>query len=90
MNPDVAFVGEPLSYAWAADPFAGGCYSAWDNASWDRHPVFSRAAGRLTFAGEHTAGPADHGTMNGALKSGRRAAVQLAALLASGDPSTRR
>ena len=90
MNPDVAFVGEPLSYAWAGDPFARGCYSAWDNASWDRHPVFSRAVGRLTFAGEHTAGPADHGTMNGALKSGRRAAVQLAALLASGDPSTRR
>ena len=90
MNPDLALVGDPLMHAWATDPFALGCYSAWDNASWDRHAVFSRTVGRLTFAGEHTAGPADHGTMNGALKSGRRAAEQVAALLASGGPSTRR
>jgi len=90
MNPDLALVGDPLMHAWATDPFALGCYSAWDNASWDRHAVFSRTVGRLTFAGEHTAGPADHGTMNGALKSGWRAAEQVAALLASGSPSTRR
>jgi monoamine oxidase len=84
MNPDVTFAGEPLMYAWADDPFALGCYSAWDNASWDRHEVFSRPVGRLAFAGEHTAGPAHHGTMNGALLSGRRAAGDIVALLASG------
>jgi monoamine oxidase len=84
MNPDLRFTGEPLMYAWEDDPFALGCYSAWDNASWDRHDVFSRSVGRLAFAGEHTAGPAHAGTMNGALLSGRRAASEIRALLASG------
>jgi monoamine oxidase len=88
MNPDVTFAGEPLMYAWADDPFALGCYSAWDNASWDRHEVFSRRFGPLVFAGEHTAGPAYHGSMNGAMLSGRRAANEIVALLASGPPST--
>jgi monoamine oxidase len=80
MNPDVTFVGEPLMYAWAGDPFAIGCYSAWDNISWDRHDVFARPVGRVAFAGEHTAGPSHHGTMNGALRSGVRAAQQILAM----------
>jgi monoamine oxidase len=80
MNPDLDFVGEPMLYAWADDPFAIGCYSAWDNASWDRHELFARPLDRLAFAGEHTAGPAHHGTMNGALRSGVRAAQQVLAM----------
>lgn len=84
MNPDVAFVGEPLLCAWADDPFALGCYSAWDNTSWDRHELFARSVDRLVFAGEHTAGPANHGTMNGALRSGARAAEQVLAMLTLG------
>ena len=80
MNRDVTFVGEPLMYAWAGDPFAIGCYSAWDNTSWDRHDVFARAVDRLAFAGEHTAGPSHHGTMNGAVRSGVRAAQQILAM----------
>jgi monoamine oxidase len=80
MNPDVQTVGEALMYAWGDDPFTLGCYSAWDNASWDRHEVFSRTHGPVAFAGEHTAGPSAHGTMNGALRSGRRAAEQILAM----------
>lgn len=37
----------------------------------------ARPFGRLAFAGEHTAGPVWHGTMEGALRSGRRAARDL-------------
>ena len=80
MNLDVDLVGEPLMYAWADDPFTLGCYSAWDNTSWDRHDLFARPVGRVAFAGEHTAGPAHHGTMNGALRSGIRAAEQVLAM----------
>ncbi len=80
MNPDVEFVGEPVLYAWADDPFTLGAYSAWDNRSWDRRPLFERPVGRLAFAGEHTGG--DHyATMEGAVRSGIRAAAQVLQLL---------
>ena len=39
--------------------------------------VLARPVGRVAFAGEHTAGAAFHGTMNGAVLSGRRAAEQV-------------
>jgi len=62
---------------WALDPLAAGAYVAWDNRSWDRMEEFQRTVGRVAFAGEHTAG-ADHpGTMEGALRSGVRAAMQV-------------
>ena len=77
MNPDVTFQGEPVMYAWSDDPFTLGSYAAFDNASWDRIALLSEPFGRLAFAGEHTAGPDHHGTMNGALLSGRRAAAQV-------------
>ncbi|HEY5859855.1 MAG TPA: FAD-dependent oxidoreductase [Actinomycetota bacterium] len=44
--------------------------------------MFTRPVGRVAFAGEHTAGADHHGTMEGALRSGRRAAEQVGALLA--------
>jgi monoamine oxidase len=83
MNPDLHFEGEPLSKIWSRDPLARGAYAAWDNASWDRLEAgtFARTVGRVAFAGEHTAGPAHLGTMDGALRSGVRAAEQVAALL---------
>ncbi|HXY73552.1 MAG TPA: NAD(P)/FAD-dependent oxidoreductase [Actinomycetota bacterium] len=79
--PDVELFGDPLMVAWGTDPFARGCYSAFDNASWDRMDVFTRPAGRIAFAGEHTAGLAA-GTMDGAVKSGWRAAADVVDLLA--------
>ena len=73
-------------YAWADDPFTLGAYSAWDAASWERAEVFSQPVGRIAFAGEHTGGHADYATMNGAIRSGRRAARQVLEMLPSGCP----
>ena len=81
MNPDLELVGEPLWYAWGDDPFTVGAYSAWDDRSWDRHDVFRMPAGRVVFAGEHTAGPKHYATMEGAVRSGLRAAAQVLELL---------
>jgi len=82
MNPDLTLVGEPVLYSWADDPFALGAYSGWDRTSWERRGVLAEPLGRLAFAGEHTAGDR-HGTMEGALRSGRRAAGQALKALAS-------
>jgi len=76
MNPDLTLVGEPVLYAWADDPFTLGGYSSWDQASWGRRGLLTRAVGPIAFAGEHTAGE-HHGTMEGALRSGDRAARQV-------------
>jgi len=81
MNPDVEFEGEPVLYAWGDDPYALGSYSAWDTRSLGRADVFSQPVDRMVFAGEHTAGPGNQGTMNGALISGRRAAEQVASIV---------
>ena len=70
LNPDVTPCGTPVLKSWALDPMAMGAYAAWDNRSWDRMEQFQRTVGRLAFAGEHTAGPDHHGTMEGALRSG--------------------
>jgi len=80
MNPDITLVGEPVLYSWADDPYTLGAYSSWDQASWSRRAAFSRPVGRVAFAGEHTAADR-HGTMEGALRSGRRAAEQVVSML---------
>jgi monoamine oxidase len=77
INPDLALTGEVRMQAWAGDPLTRGAYSAWDERSWSRMPLFSRTVGRLAFAGEHTAGPEHYATMEGALRSGARAAQQV-------------
>jgi monoamine oxidase len=81
MNTDLIFVGEPLMGAWADDPFSRGSYSAFDNPSADREGLLAEPADRVIFAGEHTAGPWS-GTMEGAVRSGERAARQVAERLA--------
>jgi monoamine oxidase len=81
LNPDVTPCGTPVLKSWALDPMAMGAYAAWDNRSWDRMKHFQRTVGRLAFAGEHTAGPEHHGTMEGALRSGVRAAAQVIEML---------
>jgi monoamine oxidase len=81
LNPDVRFTGEAVMKAWADDPFARGSYSAFDARSWDRIELLRRPAGRVAFAGEHTAGPHDYATMNGAILSGRRAAQDVLRIL---------
>jgi monoamine oxidase len=81
LNPDVRFTGEVVMKAWADDPFARGSYSAFDARSWERIELLQRPAGRIAFAGEHTAAPHDYATMNGAILSGRRAAQDVLRIL---------
>jgi monoamine oxidase len=77
-RPDAVIADDGILLNWGLEPWARGCYSAFDNPSWDAAALLSRPIGRLFFAGEHTAG-ADFGTMEGALKSGLRAARDLLA-----------
>jgi monoamine oxidase len=65
--------GEALLTTWSDDPWALGAYSARSRTSPLRADVLARPLGALAFAGEHTAG-AFHGLMEGALRSGVRAA----------------
>jgi monoamine oxidase len=80
-NPDLAIEGEPVVHDWGSDPHAAGAYSAFDNASCGRLDLLGRADGPVAFAGEHTAGPIWHATMEGALRSGIRAAADVLARL---------
>jgi monoamine oxidase len=65
-----------LLSSWDDDPWVRGSYSARSLTSPIRDDDLQRPIGPLFFAGEHTAG-AWHGLMEGALRSGGRAAEQL-------------
>ena len=83
LAPELRPDGTPVMKVWADDPCSRGAYTAWDHPSLSRRPQFERMHGAVAFAGEHTAG--DHsGTMEGALRSGRRAAGQVLELLGRG------
>jgi monoamine oxidase len=69
---------EPLLSTWHDDPWVRGSYSARSLSSPLRDDELARPIGPLFFAGEHTAGEW-HGLMEGALRSGVRAARQLLA-----------
>ena len=71
LEPDSALLSR-----WDDDPWAWGAYSATSVASPLDTEELRRPVGPLSFAGEHTAG-AWHGLMEGALRSGRRAAQEL-------------
>jgi monoamine oxidase len=81
MHPDLRLRGRPVVYVWGDDPFALGSYAAWDPASHPRAGRLREPVGRVVLAGEHTAAEGFHGTMEGALRSGRRAAAQALAAL---------
>jgi len=81
MNPDVEFTGDPLLSSWHDDPFCRGSYSVFDDASLDRADLLARPFGDVVFCGEHTGG-AWSGTMEGAARSGVRAAEDARWLLA--------
>ncbi|MEM1230164.1 MAG: NAD(P)/FAD-dependent oxidoreductase [Pseudomonadota bacterium] len=66
-------------WSWQLDPFAGGAYASWrpgQLSTLARH--VAQPAGRIHFAGEHTAF-ANRG-MEAAMESGERAALAVAAL----------
>jgi len=69
-----------LLSTWHDDRWVRGSYSARSHRSELRDAELSRPVGPLHFAGEHTAGDW-HGLMEGALRSGQRAARQLAGWL---------
>jgi len=78
LRPDLVLdVDRALLTTWNDDPWARESYSA-DvlGARQGDHELLAQAAGRVHFAGEHTAGPLA-GLMEGALRSGRRAAAEL-------------
>ena len=62
--------------SWHDDPWVQGAYSARTLSSPLRDDDLVKPIGPLFFAGEHTAGEW-HGLMEGALRSGRRAAEQI-------------
>lgn len=74
-EPDPANV---LLSTWHDDPWVGGSYSARTVSSPLRDEDLATPIPPLYFAGEHTAGEW-HGLMEGALRSGRRAAGQVLA-----------
>jgi monoamine oxidase len=61
---------------WDQDPWVRGAYSARAASASILNPELARPHGPLAFAGEHTAGRW-HGLMEGAIRSGRRAAREL-------------
>jgi monoamine oxidase len=65
----------------ASDPFTGGAYTAIPPGAPRLLPALERPFGRIALAGEHTAGLGWHGTLEGALRSGRRAARVVRELL---------
>jgi monoamine oxidase len=80
LAPELRPNGRAVMKVWGHDALSRGAYSAWDHPSVARRPQFERMHGAIAFAGEHTAG--DHsGSMEGALRSGKRAASQVLELL---------
>jgi len=78
LDPDLEMA---LLSSWHEDPWVWGAYSARSLASPLRDADLQRPIGPLFFAGEHTAGEW-HGLMEGALRSGRRAAEQVLGIAA--------
>lgn len=77
LRPDLELDPETaLLSAWHDDPWVRGSYSARSVSSPLRDAALSTPVGPLFFAGEHTAGDW-HGLMEGALRSGERAAGQV-------------
>jgi monoamine oxidase len=76
LRPDLALIpDDAVLSTWDDDPWARGAYSI--SSSADAAAALAEPVGPLRFAGEHTAGPFA-ALMEGAVRSGRRAAEQVA------------
>jgi monoamine oxidase len=83
LRPDLEYAdGPPLLSTWHDDRWARGAYSARSLSSPLDDDALTRPVGAVAFAGEHTSG-SWHGLMEGALRSGVRAAGELRDLLAA-------
>ena len=81
LRPELELEADPgasLLTTWHDDPWAQGAYSALSVSSPLDTEALARPVGPLAFAGEHTAGEW-HGMMEGALRSGQRAAEDVLA-----------
>jgi monoamine oxidase len=77
LRPDLELGDGELLSTWDDDPWMQAAYSTRTPAFRPGDPdLLARPVGPLHFAGEHTAGPWS-GLMEGALRSGRRAAAEL-------------
>jgi monoamine oxidase len=77
LRPDlVVRADDAVMSTWADDPWTRGAYSAHSFASRLDETALCRPVGPLHFAGEHTAGEW-HALMEGALRSGLRAAAEI-------------
>jgi len=77
VRPDLELdLDRVLLSTWGDDPWVRGAYSARSASVGLDRDSLSRPVGPLVFAGEHTAG-GWHGLMEGALRSGARAAQEL-------------
>ncbi len=82
LRPDLAVdPSAAVLSTWQDDPWAAGAYSARSRSSPMDDEELARPVGPLAFAGEHTAG-AWHALMEGALRSGERAAADVLSRLA--------
>ena len=73
-----ALAGERVQTDWTNDPYSLGCYATFGPGQLvDAWPFMQRRYGRMVLAGEHTDGFC--GFMEGALRSGARAARQILA-----------
>jgi monoamine oxidase len=83
LRPDLDYAdGPPLLSTWHDDPWARGAYSARTLSSPLDDAALARPVGAVAFAGEHTAGKW-HALMEGALRSGLRAASEVSGRLAA-------
>lgn len=83
LRPDLDYAeGAPLLSTWHDDVWARGAYSARTLSSPLDDDALARPVEAVAFAGEHTAG-SWHGLMEGALRSGQRAAGEVEDLLAA-------
>jgi monoamine oxidase len=77
LRPDLALDRGAVLSTWDDDPWVAAAYSTRSPAFRPGDPdLLARPVGPLHFAGEHTAGPWS-GLMEGALRSGQRAAAEL-------------
>jgi monoamine oxidase len=76
-----------LSHDWNADGWAKGAYCYFGPGDLNRfNPHLMQPAGRVFFAGEHTASVEYRGYMEGAIRSGQRAAQQILTCLTLSPP----
>jgi monoamine oxidase len=84
LDPEIRPAGDARLVHWGSDPLAGGAYTAIPPGVGGALGALEVPFGRLVLAGEHTAGVAWHGTLEGALRSGARAAAHALALASAG------